>query len=234
MSRIRAILGLRPLSLVAACILTSFAAFSQTHYEGTVALGVKGGVQTSRIMFTPSVKQSFPFGVNAGAMIRYMEEEHFGLIAECNFSQRGWKEDFDTDKYRYTRTLNYLDIPLLAHIYFGGRNRVTLNLGPQVSVLLSESTSANFDPDNTSSLPDFPNTNRQLAQLTLPASGKVDYGITAGIGGEFNLSTRNALSVELRGYFGLNNVLPSGRQDPFRGSNQYSVALTAGYWFRIK
>lgn len=215
-------------------ISASIGLHAQTHYEGTVALGVKGGMETSHVFFTPVVEQGMPLGVNGGIMFRYIEENHFGLIAECNFAQRGWKEDFAGTEYKYTRTLNYLEIPALAHIYFGGRSRFFINLGPQISVYLNDAVNSNFDVNKISELPGFPTKNRQLAQLTLPVANKVDYGITAGVGGEYNINEYNALSLELRGYFGLTNVFADGRRDAFRGSNQLSVALTAGYWFRVK
>ena len=62
----------------------------------------------------------------------------------------------------------------------------------------------------------------------------MDFGIAAGIGGEFNINRRNSLSLEARYYFGIGNLMSAGRQDPFRASNQMTVALMLGYWFRIK
>ena len=63
---------------------------------------------------------------------------------------------------------------------------------------------------------------------------KLDFGIVAGLGGEFSVNRRNSLSIEARLYYGIGNVMPSGRQDTFSLSNQLSIGVTAGYWFRIK
>ncbi|MDE6297045.1 MAG: PorT family protein, partial [Muribaculaceae bacterium] len=123
------------------CIIgiLSTSAFSQTHYNANISVGVKGGIDLSRVNFTPTVKQGFVLGGNAGVTFRYIEENHFGLIAEINFEQRGWKENFEEYPFSYQRTLNYIQIPFLAHIYFGRRARFFFNAGPEIGFMLGES-----------------------------------------------------------------------------------------------
>lgn len=189
----------------------------------------------SRVFFNPTVRQDLKLGATAGLMFRYIEENHFGLIAEINFTQRGWKESFEDGlPYKYSRTLNYINIPVMAHIYFGRRGRFFFNAGPEVGFMIGESTSTNFDPYNTASLPDFPNVNRTNVQMTMASDRKIDYGISAGIGGEFNINQRNSLCLEARFYYGLGNIMKSGRTHAFNACNQMTVMATIGYWFRIK
>lgn len=215
--------------------ISGFAAmFSQTHYSSNVAIGVKGGYDLSQVFFNPSVRQKFAPGMTAGVTFRYIEENHFGLIAELNFVQRGWAEDFEEAPYNYRRTLNYVELPLLAHIFFGRRGRFFFNAGPQVGLYLGDSTEANFDPKEMASLPEFPYRNRMNEQMLLSVSQKIDYGISAGLGAEFNVNKRNSLSLEARFYFGLGNVFPSKRADTYSASNQMTLSATVGYWFRIK
>lgn len=215
-------------------LFTIAGSVAQTHYTSRVSFGAKGGVDFSRIFFNPSVKQSFKPGATAGLTFRYVEESHFGLIAELNFVQRGWKDNFEEADYKYSRTINYLEIPVLAHIYFGSRGRFFFNAGPQVAFFLGESTSKNFDIDEISHLSGFPYANRTWSQLGMKTNHKVDYGITAGIGGEFFISPRHSLYLEARFYYGLGNVLKSGRTDPFNASNSMTVSANIGYWFRFK
>lgn len=196
--------------------------------------GAKAGINGSKVFFTPTVKQSFVTGINTGVTFRYMEEKHFGIIAELNFTQRGWKEDFENYPYEYSRTLNYIEIPLLSHIYFGENNKVFLNLGPEISILLGESTKSNFDYKNIDNIPDFPKKLRTTYQYQLSADNKIDFGISAGLGGEFSIGKNNSVYLEGRGYYGLGNVLKSGRSQWFKGSNSLSVMISAGYWFRLK
>lgn len=205
---------------------------AQTHYSSNVSLGIKGGVDMSQVMFTPSVKQGFLLGGNAGLTFRYIEENHFGLIVELNYEQRGWKEDFEANPFEYSRTLNYIQIPFLAHIYFGRRGRFFFNAGPEVGYMIGESVKSNFNYENPASVSGFPP--RTTYQYQIAADKKLDYGISAGLGGEFNINKRNSIYLEGRFYYGLGNVLKSGRTERFRGSNSMSIMATVGYWIRIK
>ncbi len=207
---------------------------AQTHYRSNVSLGVKGGVDFSRVFFSPGARQKWPIGFTGGVTFRYIEESHFGLIAEMNFLQRGWKEDFEGAPYKYTRTLNYIQIPVMAHIFFGRRGRFFFNAGPEVGIFLSESTNCNFNVADMATLPDFPYVNRMNTQMTIPVQNKFDYGISAGLGGEFNITPRHSLYLEGRFYYGLGNIFKSKRTDPFSASNSMTIMATLGYWMRIK
>ncbi len=217
-----------------AMFLSAGVSYGQTHYSSNVAIGVKGGVDFSQVFFNPSVQQKICIGMTGGVMVRYIEENHFGLIAELNFAQRGWVENFEEAPYNYSRTLNYVELPVLAHIYFGRRGKFFFNAGPQIGLFLGDSTKANFDPRNMASLPDFPYRNRMNEQMLMDVTQKFDYGISAGIGGEFNLNKKNSIAIEARFYYGLGNIFPSKRADTYNASNQMSVMATLGYWFRIK
>ena len=58
-------------------------------------------------------------GILMGVKARYTEEKFFGLIAELNIEQRGWREVFEETDFNYTRKLTYITLPILTHIYFG-------------------------------------------------------------------------------------------------------------------
>lgn len=214
--------------------VTGLSSQAQTHYESNVSLGIKGGADLSRVFFNPSVHQTFAMGTNFGVTLRYIEEAHFGLIAELNFTQRGWKEDFEETPFNYQRTVNYLSLPVLAHIYFGRRGRFFFNAGPEVGLCLGELTSSNFNPGEINSIEGFPIKNRTNYQLTMPVTQKFDYGISAGLGGEFSINRRNSLYIEGRFYYGLGNLFSAKRTDTFRASNSMSIMASVGYWFRIK
>lgn len=205
---------------------------AQTHYESKVEIGVHGGVNLSMVSFTPGITQGFLPGANGGINFRYMEENHFGFIVELNFEQRGWKEDFEKRPFSYSRTVNYLQLPFLAHIYFGRRGRFFINAGPSVSVAIGESTSSNFNHADVGSVEGFPN--RVTYQYGMTVENRFDYGISGGIGGELSINRRNALYLEARYYFGLGNMLRSGRTEHFRGSNPMAISISVGYWFRVK
>lgn len=214
--------------------LTAFGlnSIAQTHYTSRVYLGAHGGVDMSRIFFTPSVSQGFIIGGNAGLNFRYIEEKHFGFIVEANWLQRGWSDSFENLPYNYSRTIDYVQIPFMAHVYFGNRGKFFFNAGPSVGFVIGESTKTNFDIATISSNPDF--NNRINYHYFEKVNQKVDYGISAGLGGEFSVNPKNSLYLEARFYYGLGNVLKSGRTENIRGSNSMSIEFSLGYWFRIK
>ncbi|MCH5214796.1 MAG: PorT family protein [Muribaculaceae bacterium] len=225
---------MRKVLLLLAILTASLGCLAQTHYSANICVGAKGGIDLSRVFFTPSVKQGWPVNPTFGVAIRYIEENHFGLIGEINYVRRGWKENFEGLRFRYQKNLDYIEVPVLAHIYFGRRGRFFVNAGPQIGFRIGESTSANFDYWDTSNIPDFPNVNRRNSQMTEKVTQKIDYGISAGLGAEFNINPKNIISLEARYYFGLGNIFSAKRTDTFRASNTMYISILAGYWFRIK
>lgn len=205
---------------------------SQTHYKAQLSLGAHGGLDLSLVNFSPSVRQTVLPGANLGLNFRYCEENHFGFIIEANFMQVGWKENFDGAPFEYSRSVNYIQIPFMSHIYFGKRGRFFINLGPSISFKVRDSIKSNFDYANVGSIENFPIHTSQ--QYSYPTKAEVDYGIAGGLGGEFLINGRNSLYIEARYYFGLANLLPAGRQDHFKGSNPMSIQISVGYWFRMK
>lgn len=208
--------------------------WSQTHFDSRVDLGARGGVTLSTVMFKPAITGTLGMGYTGGITFRYSEENHFGLIAEVNLVQRGWAEKFEDLPYSYQRTLNYVEVPIMSHIYFGRRGKFFINAGPEIAYYLGDHIKSNFDYENTEGLEGFHDKNRRTEQLTMHVNHKLDFGIVAGLGGEFSINRKNSVSLEARVYYGIGNVMPSGRQDTFSLSNQLSFSVTAGYWFRIK
>lgn len=228
---------LLPLILAIICAYTPLCA--ETHYKSHISVGAHGGMTLARASFSPSVPQKWGNGITGGFSFRYAEEKLVGVVAELNFVQRGWSEDFSVQEKKsplsYHRKATYVSIPVMTHINFGGKRiRAIVNLGPEFSYMLSESTSANFDYTDPTSSPDWPKRSRMTEQLTTPIKNKFDYGITAGLGAEFWLTPRNSVYVEARYYYGLGNIFPASKTDTFGASRLMNLAITLGYNFRLK
>lgn len=225
----------RHLAILIVLFLTVFSAEAETHYKPHISVGGHAGMTMSEISFSPSVKQSWVNGMGGGVAVRYAEEKIFGLIAELNFEQRGWQENFEESPLAYSRTLTYLSVPFMTHIYFGSsRFKGFVNLGPEFGLLLGESTSSNFDHGNPFASSDFPTDNRMTEQMVTEVKNKLDYGITAGIGCEYYVHPRHSILMEARLYYGLGNIFPSSKADTFSASRNMSIEVTLGYYFRIK
>lgn len=158
----------------------------------------------------------------------------FGLIGELNLVQRGWQENFkDNPELSYKRNLTYISLPIMTHIYFGSRRfKGFVNLGPEISYMLSDSKSANFDYSDPTAA-GIP-ASRVARQMTMDIKNKFDYGITAGAGIEFYLRPRHSIVLEARYYFGLGNIFPSTKADYFSASRASAIQVTLGYNFRLR
>ena len=223
----------RALIILTAAMLCS-AAMAETHYKPHISMGARAGVAMSRVSFSPSVKQKWSTGTAGTITFRYTEEKLFGVIAEFGWVRRGWKENYETAPFAYERSITYLTLPILTHIYCGSRRFKTfVNLGPSVSVMIGSGINANFDYTNPGNVPDYPR-NRQTEQLDAKITGTFDYGINAGIGFEFYLRPRHSIVAEARYYFGLGNIFPSSKADTFGGSRNMSLEFSLGYNFRLR
>lgn len=221
--------------LVLLFIIGAQFSFAQRTYEPHFAIGGKAGVTLSNVAFTPGVEQSMKQGVTMGVVARYSEENFFGLIGELKIEQRGWKEKFEETDFAYSRTLTYIQLPLLTHIYFGGKNfKGFVNLGPSVGYMIGNSISANFDYENPNSVEGFPIANRHVNQMSMPIKNKFDYGILGGIGMELIIKKRHSIMLEGRYYYGLGNIFSAKKKDEFSASRGTAIEVTLGYMFHIK
>ena len=226
---------MRRLALLLTILLPSLLAMSQTHYEGTIAVGGKAGASLSRVNFNPTVQQVFLPGVTAGVMFRYIEERNFGIVAELNLTQRGWKENFEESDYNYSHRFTYLELPIMTHIFFGNqRVKGFFNLGPEINVMLGDGIKSNFTYTDAENMEYFINDTRHIEQMTMNVHNKLDYGICAGAGMEVNLNPKHSLLLEGRFYYGLTDVFPNHKTDMFSSSNSMSITVTLGYFYRLK
>ncbi len=225
---------MKRLSLILTIILfTTSLSFAQKKIDKELWFGAKGGVTFSQLSISPNIKQSFEMGTLGGITMRYAEEQFFGIILELNYSQKGWKEKFiESDaQYQYSRTLNYVELPFLAHIYFGKKSfRFFINLGPQIGFCVGESTKSNFD---LGAIPKF-STNRETTHYNMGVDKPFDYGLTGGVGCEFRIKNRHSIVMEGRYYFGLADIFNNKSADYFSVSSNQSILASISYMYNIK
>lgn len=220
-------------AVIVLTLMFSATAKAETHYQPHISVGAHAGMVISRLSFSPEVPQSWYLGPTMGVQIRYAEEKLVGVMAELNFTNRGWKETFeDSPELSYSRSMSYFTLPIMTHICFGSpRVKCFFNLGPEFGYMVSSNISSNFDYRNPGGL--LPAT-RRVNQMSMEIKNKFDYGITGGVGAEFYISPRNSVYIEGRYYFGLGNIFPSSKADEFSASRTMTIAVTAGYNFRLK
>ena len=162
-----------------------------------LAVGVNMGMNMTKVDFSPRIKLNSHNGMTFGVTARYMSEKYFkmmcGIQAEINYTQRGWKENIeDGSGDTYSRTMNYVEVPLLAHLSFGKDAldkgmKFFVNMGPQVAYFISEKEkmSEEWDPSYR------PNGVTQLYGKMV--ENKFDYGILGGLGLELSTKVGHCL-----------------------------------------
>ena len=133
---------------------------------------------------------------------------------------------------RYSRTINYVQVPLFAHLAWGRESKgfqFFVQAGPQFGFYLNESTSMNFELSKRS-------TNRVssvIAQDTMAVEHKFDYGIAAGMGIEYSVPRVGHFLLEARYYYGLGNIYGDTKRDYFSRSNMGAIVVKLSYLFDI-
>lgn len=181
-------------------------------------LGASAGVSASMVHFKPTVEQKIldpQLGITGGLAWRYIAERNVGIQVECNFLQGGWKEAGTN----YSRQLNYAEVPLLTHIFFGKKFRGFVNLGPKIDLLVAE-TSKNLP------------VNADGTQYK-PAEKKFDYGFCLGLG--MALRTKvGCFQLEVRGGYDIGGIYGSRKTDYFSFSNNINAGLCLGWFWQVK
>ena len=217
-----------------ACMFIMPAMAQLGEVRNNLALGVNVGMNMNKADFSPQIKQNSHNGMSFGMVARYMSEKYFsmmcGIQAELNYTQRGWKENIeDGSGDTYSRTMNYVEIPLLAHLAFGKDAldkgmKFFVNAGPQIGFFLSEKEKMS-DDWNPSYRP-----NGIVQQYGKMVENKFDYGILGGLGVE--LSTKYGhFILEGRYYYGLADFWGSTKKDEFGRSGHTYMGVRLAYLF---
>lgn len=228
---------MKRIALIITILTVSITAIKgQTLYQPHFHVGAHAGVAMSQQSFNPSIEQKFHQGITMGVSAMWAEERHVGLRAELNLTQRGWCEDFtETPEFSYSHTLTYIELPIMTHIFFGGRKvKGFFNLGPQLCYMIGDKVDANFNVSDIAQIPGFPTANRTTEQMAMTVTNKFDYGICAGAGMELIIKRKHCITIEGRYYYGLGNIFPSAKKDYFNASRGNAITVTLGYMFRLK
>ncbi len=215
-----------------ASVISLFAQKDTFHKE--LYLGGGGGVIYSRMDFVPSVQQADQLALLGGLSLKYITEKHLGLLTEVNFAQRGWSEEFDPESgFTYNRTLNYLEIPLMTHIYFGNKTRFIINAGPKISFLLREQQQMSGAlADHLAQLREA-NPDEPIGMQYAPIGEmkRVDYGLIGGAGIEVKTGMGD-FDLEGRYYFGLADLFTNRRsENAYFSRSAHRIIETKLTWY---
>ncbi|MEI7420612.1 MAG: porin family protein [Prolixibacteraceae bacterium] len=189
--------------------------------------GVKGGLVFSRVKFKPNVDQNVFMGNSAGLVFRMISEPHVGIQLEFNYLQKGWQEKpLSGETQNYFHQINYFDIPVMTHANLGsGAFRFTLNLGPTIAFLLSESQGMNPSSPGISAIPPIPYWGK-------PIDSSIDFLFTGGFGIECHFKRAGALALDTRVFYSLTNLY-DGKNYGYDPSQTNGIQVTLAYLYRL-
>lgn len=197
--------------------------------QSNFAIGFNAGVNLNGVSFSPSVRQKSKPDMTGGLSLRYISEKYFGMtcgvLMEINYSRRGWSEHYDEyPDATYERTMNYVEVPFLAHLAFGKRAvQFFIHAGPQIGFLLSDSHTIGGDWSGMT----VPQT-----QHDEEIQKNFDYGIAGGGGLELKTGVGRFL-LEGRYYYALSDFFGNDKKEYFGRSAHSALAVKLTYLFDI-
>ena len=193
-----------------------------------LSVGFGGGMTMNTVSFSPSIRQNSLKGMMGGVAVRYISEKYFNMICgaqlELNYAQHGWDEYYeDYPHLTYTRKMNYVEIPLLAHLAFGRERglRMFVHLGPQIGFFLGDSYTI-------SSVSDWADSGLTVEQHDKAVQNKFDYGIVGGAGLELRTKIGH-FQLEGRYYYALSDFYGNTKSDYFSRSAHGVITVRIGY-----
>ena len=189
-------------------------------------VGAYGGVTASTVFFTPKVPGmndllKMPLGYNAGALFRYGGHKVCAIQVEAGYAQRGWREYSQSEGYDYHRTLHYIQVPLLAHIHFGGAHaQGFVNLGPQIAYCLASEESGTKQTTST--------------YQYRPIDHSFDWGAAGGVGFYGMHRKAGVFQLELRVHYSFSSLYNNSRAEHFASSNALTASLNFAYLWQIR
>lgn len=216
--------------LFVGCVLSGSA---QSMFQKERAIGVSGGVNFSKVNFVPKVTQNMLMGFHTGVMVRWRTESNLGLQVELNFKQQGWDEKFedvvdedgnitaDYSNLYYRRKMNYLEVPFLSHIYFGGEKvQFFINLGPQIGFFLSDK-----EEENLGEIKPSGHKNEQHGKAI---SKSFEWGLCGGPGIELRTGIGSFL-LEGRFFYALGDFYNTRKENIFSKASSQVISAKLTY-----
>lgn len=205
------------------CLACSAVSAQKRLRQPEIYLGAHAGAMASTVYFSPSVAgmnvlQS-PLSVNGGLVFRYAGHRVCAIQVEANYMQRGWREKGENVDYR--RQLDYIEVPLLMHLYFGKQHfRAFVNVGPQLGYCIRDVQLGTSNPHYK----------YQYAEVEKP----FDWGAAAGAGVYYRTNKIGLFQLEARFNYSLGGVFKVSKMNHFEAANHMNLSLNLAYLWEFK
>lgn len=240
-------------ALLSVSLVFTSMAQERRNFEQEVAVGVSGGVNMSQVRFLHNNTSYTSMigdqsllnhrGMTAGVNALYIAQNHFGVFLECNVTKKGWceqfrarngqterlvgKEEVDFNGVDLKRDLTYIDIPLLAHIYFGRKARAYVDFGPEFSFMINEK-----DKTVVTELQRQTLTKRDPRVNPDIETSKYDLSLCAAVGFDLHLEKVHPM-LEIRWNYGTHDLYEVGKKELFQRASTQNLALVLKFMMPV-
>jgi hypothetical protein len=157
-------------------------------------------------------ESNFKTGLLVGGFMTYSIRDTYGFTGKVLFSQKGYEYN------SYKETLTYVEIPVIARLFFNrdGVFRPNIFAGPSVGFLTgAKSKTGNSDDVQVDNYKDVYN--------------GVDFGVTGGLGLNFEIARETRFLIDARYTHGISDISKSTNSNV----NNNAIGINAGISFGI-
>jgi hypothetical protein len=214
-------------------LMLSFGAFAQKRDLGVWSIGPEIGAAFSN--HGGDDDSEYKSGLVAGGFVTYSIRDRYAFTGKILLNQKGstYKDGIITKRFEedveIKERLNYIEIPVLARVFFNREGTVRPNVffGPSFGFLPGAQWKIGdddyqdwddiieFDPSDEDSYKD--------------AYGIIDFGLSLGLGLSIRVANEINFIIDTRYTYGLRNFRGGG----WSKVNNQNVAVTAGLSFGI-
>ncbi|QLE00465.1 PorT family protein [Galbibacter sp. BG1] len=191
-------------------IAIALVAFSFSSHAQDIRLGAKGGFNFANFRGDDADDAEVRTSFFVGGLAEFKFSEKFAFQPEILYSSQGAEGDFGGED-NIKAKLGYINFPLMGKYFV--TDAFSVEVGPQVGVLVSKEWEANGDDSSLSVDPD-------------DFYKDIDFGLNFGVGYEFS----NGIFLTGRYNLGLSNVVDDGDDFDFEQKNGV-WQVGAGFFF---
>ncbi len=175
----------------------------------------------------------YKLGLVAGGFVTYSIKNTYAFTAKILFSQKGAQDEFDGpgDDITIKEQLNYVEIPVLARLFFNREGNVRPNVfvGPSFGFLTG--AKLKVGDDDYENFEDVEGSELIYGDIDSykDVYNGFDFGMSAGLGLNIRVAEEMYLIVDARYTYGFTNIAKEGDDK----INNQPIAITAGLSFGI-
>lgn len=178
-------------------VLLLFTAFAFS-LNAQVYIGIRNGWHQSSIDFSPGIPVEGRYFTSAGLVVKFANLPYRGMQVELNYTQIGWLVEYEDSDFKYSRTFNCLELPVLSHFYIMNKaTKIIINVGPNLR----------YHIDNSGNKFGEEQLYRHRHHFYKP-SNKFEFGLAGGLG-VFHSFEKTSIQLELRYANGLTKFIDS-------------------------